>query len=213
MSKLRGGAALRCALRGINLKSIMLFRDAPPAIRDEGIDALLVDQIELAGGTVAEHLGLPFISVAAALPVNLHPSVPPVNLPWSHRVGIGARLRNRLGDAASERTFSGVLRTINRQRRAWGLPAARGMNDAFSPLAQIAQLPVALELPDRGLPRGFHHTGAWTDALARAPVDFPWSRLDGSRPLVYVSMGTLQNGILQTFRMIAEGAWGRAFSS
>ena len=208
LGQLTGPAALRCALRGIRLKSLMLFRDAPAAIRDEGIDALLIDQIELAGGTVAEHLGLPFVSVAAALPVNLDPSVPPVNLPWSHRAGIGAGLRNRLGNAACEWTFSGVLRTINRQRRAWGLPESRGMNDTFSGLAQVAQLPVALELPGRRLPPGFHHTGPWTDPEARAPVDFPWSRLDRSRPLVYVSMGTLQNGILRTFRIIAEACAG-----
>ena len=74
--------------------------------------------------------------------------------------------------------------------------------------AQVAQLPVALELPGRGLPPGFHHTGPWTDPEARAPVDFPWSRLDRSRPLVYVSMGTLQNGILRTFRIIAEACAG-----
>src|SRR5262245_52552435 len=113
LGKLNGPAALRCALRCIRLKSMMLFRDAPAAIREEGIDALLVDQLELAGGTVAEHLGLPLVSVAAALPVNLDPSVSPVNLPWSHRAGIGARLRNRLGNTACDWTFSGVLRTIN----------------------------------------------------------------------------------------------------
>ena len=208
LGKLKGPAALRCGLRGIRLKSLMLFRDAPAAICDEEIDGLIVDQIETAGGTVAEHLGLPFVSVAAALPVNLDPSVPPVNLPWLHRVGTGARLRNRLGNTACEWTFSGVVRTVNRQRRAWGLPAARGMNDTFSGLAQVAQLPVALELPGRGLPHGFHHTGPWTDPEARAPVDFPWSRLDQSRPLVYVSLGTLQNRILRTFRMIAEACAG-----
>ena len=38
---------------------------------------------------------------------------------------------------------------------------------------------------------------------------FPWSRLDPRRLLVYASMGTLQNGILQTFRMIAEACTGR----
>ena len=208
LGKLEGLAALRCGLRGIGLKAMMLFRDAPAAIRDEGIDALIVDQIELAGGTVAEHLGLPFVSVAAALPVNLDLSVPPVNLPWSHRVGIGARLRNRVGNAACEWIFSGVLRTINRQRRAWGLPPARGFNALFSGLAQVAQLPAALELPGRRLPPGFHHTGPWTDAAGRAPVDFPWSRLDPGRPLVYASMGTLQNGVLRTFRMIAEACAG-----
>src|SRR5262249_29170637 len=39
-------------------------------------------------------------------------------------------------------------------------------------------------------------------------VDFPWERLDPDRPLAYASMGTLQNGILRTFRMIAEACAG-----
>src|SRR5262249_28769570 len=58
VSKLKGLAALRCGLRGIERKALMLFRDAPAAIRDEGVDSLIVDQIEMAGGSVAEHLGL-----------------------------------------------------------------------------------------------------------------------------------------------------------
>ena len=39
-------------------------------------------------------------------------------------------------------------------------------------------------------------------------MDFPWSRLDPDRPLVYASMGTLQNGVLRTFRVIAEACAG-----
>jgi MGT family glycosyltransferase len=209
LCKLTGRAALRCGLRGIERKAMMLFRDAPAAIRDEGVDSLIVDQIEPAGGTVAEHLDLPFVSVAAALPVNLDPSVPPVNVPWSHRTGLGARLRNWVGNTVVERIFSGVVGTINRQRRAWGLPRLRNFNALFSDLAHVSQQPAALELPGRGLPPHFHHTGPWTDATGRAPVDFPWSRIDPDRPLVYASMGTLQNGILRTFRMIAEACAGR----
>src|SRR5262249_13490504 len=112
VAKLKGLAALRCGLRGITRKAVMLFPDAPAAIRAEGIAARLVDQIEMAGGTVAEHLGLPFVSVAAALPINLDPSAPPVTVPWRHRAGVWARLRNRLGNAASAWIFSGVLKTI-----------------------------------------------------------------------------------------------------
>jgi MGT family glycosyltransferase len=208
VGKLKGMAALRCGLRGIGRKALMLFRDAPAAIRDEGVDSLLVDQVEMAGGTVAEHLGLPFVSVAAALPINTDPSVPPVTFSWPHRVGVAARLRNRVGNAVSEWIFSGVLRTINRQRRAWKLPPARNLNALFSTLAQVSQLPAELELPRRRLPPSFLHTGPWTDPEARAPVDFPWSRLDPSRPLVYASMGTLQNGVLRTFRVIAEACAG-----
>jgi len=77
-----------------------------------------------------------------------------------------------------------------------------------SALTQVAQLPAALELPGRRLPPGFHHTGPWTDAEGRAQVEFPWQRLDPSRPLVYASMGTLQNRVLGTFRMIAEACVG-----
>jgi zeaxanthin glucosyltransferase len=118
--KLTGLAGMRCALRGIGQKAMMLFRDAPAAIQGAGVDSLNVDQIEMAGGTVAEHLGLPFVSVAAALPINLDVSVPPGNLPWPYGTGVRARLRNWLGNAACEWTYSGVVSTINRQRRAWG---------------------------------------------------------------------------------------------
>ena len=208
LGRLEGLAALQYFLRGLHRQTEMVFRDAPAAIHDEGIDALLIDQIETAGGTVAEHLKLPFVSVAAALPVNLDPNVPPCLFPWPHRPGLGARLRNRLGDAASEWIFSGILRTINRQRRAWGLPPARDLNALFSGLAQVSQLPAALELPGRRVPPHCHHTGPWTDAAGRAPVDFPWERLDPDRPLAYASLGTLQNGILRTFRMIAEACAG-----
>src|SRR4029077_16300386 len=135
-------------------------------------------------------------------------SVPPVIFPWSHRDGVGVRLRNRVGNAASEWIFSGVLRTINRQRRAWALPPARDVDSLFSRLAQVAQLPAAFDLPGRRTPPYLHHTGPWTDAAGRAPVDFPWSRLDPGRPLAYASMGTLQNGVLRTFRMIAEACAG-----
>src|SRR5262249_3787081 len=205
--KLEGLAALRNGIRGMVTKAQMVLRDAPAAIRDEGVDALIVDQIEQAGGTVAEHLGMPFVNVAAALPVNLDVSAPPVSFPWSHRAGLWtpwARLRNWIGNTATEVSFSRLVKTINEQRRAWRLPPINGFNGLSSALTQVAQLPAALELPGRRLPPGFHHTGPWTDAQGRAPVDFPWERIDRSRPLGYASMGTLQNRVLRTFRMIAE---------
>jgi zeaxanthin glucosyltransferase len=208
LGQLEGLAALRCGLQGIRRKAMMLFRDTPAAIRDEGVDSLIVDQVEMAGGTVAEHLGLPFVTAAAALPIEPDDNVPPVIFPWPHRTGVAARLRNRLGNAVSGWILSGVLRTINQQRREWGLPPARDIQSLFSKRAQVAQLPASLELPGRRTPPHFHHTGPWTDAEGRAPVDFPWTLLDPGRPLAYASMGTLQNGILQTFRVIAEACAG-----
>src|SRR5262245_18518024 len=139
--KLEGLAALRCGIRGMVIKSQMVLRDAPAAIRDEGVDALIVDQIEQAGGTVAAHMGLPYVNVAAALPVNLDVSAPPVSFAWSHRAGLWGRLRNWIGNTASEVPFSGLVGTINEQRRAWGLPPINGFNGLNSALTQVAQLP------------------------------------------------------------------------
>jgi hypothetical protein len=46
VGQLKGLAALQCGLRGIRRKAMMLFRDGPAAIFDEGVDSLLIDQIE-----------------------------------------------------------------------------------------------------------------------------------------------------------------------
>src|SRR5262249_35544728 len=121
---------------------------------------------------------------------------------------VAARLRNRVGNAAFEWISSGILRAINRQRRDWGLPPAGDLDSLFSRLAQVAQLPAALELSGRRLPPHVHHTGPWTAAAGGARVASPGPRLDPGRPLAYASMGTLQNGVLRTFRIIAEACAG-----
>src|SRR5260370_28325370 len=139
----------------------------------------------MAAGAVAERLVLPFVTVAAALPINLDVSVPPVNLPWPYGTGVRARLRNWVGNAACEWTFSGVVSTINRQRRAWGLPPVRNFNALFSGLAQVSQLPPPPELPGRRLPPHFHHSGPWTAAAGRSPHAFPRAGLDPGRAPVY----------------------------
>ena len=51
----------------------MECRELPDAIRAAGVEALLVDQMEPAGGAVAERLGLPFITVCNALLINRDP--------------------------------------------------------------------------------------------------------------------------------------------
>src|SRR5262245_66148598 len=67
LGRLTGRAALRCALRGVGWKTSMLFRDAPAALRDEGVDALIVDQVDLAGGNGAGRVGRPVVGLAAGL--------------------------------------------------------------------------------------------------------------------------------------------------
>jgi MGT family glycosyltransferase len=78
-------------------------------------------------------------------------------------------------------------------------------NSTVSPLLWVTQTPRDFDFdgaPD--LPQ-FHYSGPWHDGYGRIPVEFPWERLTGE-PIVYVSMGTLQNGVTETFRAIAASA-------
>src|SRR6516225_11363846 len=57
LSRLHGSRAMEFVFERIYQNSQMVLRDAPIAVRSEGVDALIVDQTEFAGGSVAEHLG------------------------------------------------------------------------------------------------------------------------------------------------------------
>jgi len=75
-------------------------------------------------------------------------------------------------------------------------------------LLQLAQLPRAFDFPRQRLAPHFHYVGRLADPSGREPllrnaVPFPWERLDG-RPLIYASLGTLQNGRPEVFAEIAQ---------
>lgn len=180
-----------------------VLRRAPDAVRSAGLDALLVDQHDLAAGSVAELLGLPFITISLSPPVYLNDFTPFSAFRWAPGTGYLARVRNHLGNAVVGSMLSPVMSTVNQQRREWGLPELRHVNDVFSKLAIITQLPEALEFPSPHRPAHIFYAGPFHDGEGRAKVDFPWHRLDG-RPLIYASMGTILTDMTWIFHIIAE---------
>jgi UDP:flavonoid glycosyltransferase YjiC (YdhE family) len=182
------------------------FRDGPGALRDAGADLLLVDTAEFGGDIIAERLGLPFVSVANALLPNLEPRVPPPLWGWLPSRAPWARARDYLGYLAVRWVTRPLRQVLADQRSAWGLPPKDDLNAWLSPLAQLSQQPPEFEFPRR-LPPQFHFCGPFQDPAARAPVPFPFDALDG-RPLVYASMGTVQNRLLWVFRTIAGACAG-----
>jgi zeaxanthin glucosyltransferase len=202
LGRLAGFAALRFTIRAVAATTAMECRDLPGAIRAAGVEALLVDQMEPAGGAVAERLGLPFVTVCNALLINRDPTAPPPFTPWAYTNAGWARLRNRVGYAISDRLTKPISDAVSNYRREWKLPALASPDDSFSRLAQICQMPRAFDFPRTTLPPAFHYVGPLRGRLQRT-VDFPWERLDG-RPLVYASLGTLQNSREPLFRTFAE---------
>ncbi len=204
LGQLSGLAALRFTVRAVAKTTELICRDAPKAVRDAGVDMLLVDQTEPAGGSVAEHLGIPFVTVCNALALNREPDVPPPFSPWNYRESAWARLRNRIGYAASDRILAPVRRVLADHRQRWKLPAHQGPDDSYSRLAQISQQPREFDFPRRLLPSCFHYVGPLRSP-ERQKVEFPWQRLDG-RPLVYCSLGTLQNSKTNLFQCFVEAS-------
>ncbi|MET1085208.1 MAG: nucleotide disphospho-sugar-binding domain-containing protein, partial [Burkholderiales bacterium] len=67
----------------------------------------------------------------------------------------------------------------------------------------VSQQPAALEFPRTKLPEHVKFVGPLRLPGGYPPVPFPWERLD-NRPLIYASLGTLQNRVAGTFRIIAK---------
>jgi zeaxanthin glucosyltransferase len=209
LGQLDGLAALRFTIQAIRRTTEMICRDAPDAIRDHAIDALLVDQTEPAGGTVAERLAIPFVTVCNALALNRESEVPPPFTGWPYRRNPWVRTRNRLGYAVSDRIMRPITRIVGRYRKKWDLSPLQTPESSFSTLAQISQTPAAFDFPRRELPQHFHYVGPLRRPTLRV-IPFPWEKLDG-RPLIYASLGTLQNAKEQIFRCFAEACRGLDF--
>jgi zeaxanthin glucosyltransferase len=212
LGELDGLPALKFSIAFFLAESAMLIREAPIAIQSAGVEALIIDQISLSVGTVADRLKLPFVTVYNALLLNREPGVPPFSTTWAYQDNVTARLRNRLGNALIARLTNPLWQLIVQQREAWQLPPQENREAAVSQLAQICQMPAALDFPRKNLPTCLHYIGQ-----LQAPVspesansslgDFPWERLTG-QPLIYASLGTLQNRNWQIFESIATACEG-----
>lgn len=206
LGRLQGWQALRFTIDAVRRTTEMICRDLPEAVRRGGVEALLVDQTEPAGGSVADYLGMPFITVCNALLLNRDPYVPPPFTPWDYQKSFRARARNAIGYAVSDRLLAPVKHVLTGYRRRWKLPRLKSGDDSWSKLAQISQQSAEFDFPRQSLPGNFHFVGPLRDPAPRR-VGFPWERLDG-RPLIYASLGTLQNGKEAIFRVFAKACAG-----
>ena len=201
MGKMSGLSAMRFAFRTVQLANEMICRDAPGALQEAGVELLLVDQGEPMGGTVAEFLDIPFISICCGLPINREASIPPYFTPWQYHNSWWARSRNQFGYAIFDTLSRSIAKQITQKRQQWKLPAYRHPDDAFSQLAQISQIPAEFDFPHRALPKCFHYTGSFRKSSTRS-VPFPYEQLT-NQPLIYASMGTIQNRQQEIFDSIA----------
>ncbi|MGB8030952.1 MAG: glycosyltransferase [Terracidiphilus sp.] len=206
LGEMTGVEVLRFTMGRVCNTARMVLRDGLEAVRNANLDALLVDEADMANN-IAECLGLPFVSLALIPPMVNDNRFPPFYFGWSGSQRWWSRLRNEIAIRVLTRVAKPIFAVVNEYRVAWGLNVGRVPGEGLSKLAQIAQLPRALEFEIDPPPPHLYYTGPFVDAAQRPPIDFPWDRLDG-RPLIYASLGTLQNQSREKFRMIADACAG-----
>jgi len=199
-----GTAALRYRIQRTIRDMEMFLRESPAAIAHAGIDALIIDEIALAGPTVAEMLRLPYFVISTSVPHNFGWSAPRRIAPPK---SFFTRVQSALLEISVVRMRGPVRHRLDAYRRQAGLGPIRKIKKVFPELAHITQLPQCLDFARSGLSANFYYTGPFVDEAVRVAVAFPWERLDGRR-LVYASLGTTLKSESDTFHLIAEACDG-----
>ena len=207
LGKLSDREALKYTIQALSNAANVLLRDAPKAIKEAEVEAILVDQASSEGGTVAEFLDIPFISICSAVVLNREESVPPYFTTWEYNPAWWGRLRNRLGYRILNRLGKPITEVIHRYRQEWKLPIQSSPNERYSQLAQISQQPAELEFPREELPQWFHFTGPYHSPVGREVPGFPYEKLT-EQSLIYASMGSVLGSKQEIFRCIAEACNG-----
>ena len=206
ISRMQGEDALKFAIRGLVAQSEAMVKSLPKVVKANRIDALLLDTVLFYLELGAIQLGIPYIHVSNALHFDYTGFTPLSIYNWPHENTPAALARNRQGVIEFTKMlaegYAGLQAFAKRAELKvdWEDPGS-----TLSPLASISQTPEAFDFENSNWPSQFHHTGPFHDGKGRPTVPFPWERLTGE-PLIYASMGTLQNGNEEVFRIIAKAA-------
>jgi UDP:flavonoid glycosyltransferase YjiC (YdhE family) len=182
----------------------VICRELPGALDRLAPDALIIDQTDAASSLVATALGIPFVNIANALPLNLEPAVPPPVLSWAYDPSAKGLRRNRGGYRVARLVERPVTKVIRRHAERLGRPDIRFADETWSSRAQITQCVRGLDFPREQLPASFHYVGPFRGS--DKPLDFELPA-DG-KPLLFCSLGTLQGSRAGIFRSVAAAAAG-----
>ena len=199
-----GLLGIRKVIADMAAASDMLCRELPAALTASGVDALLCDQMEGAGGVVAQALNMPYASIACALSINRADDIPLPVMPFRYAATPRARSVYRHSAKVYDWFMLPHTRVLREQAQRLGqLPSGR-LHDWLSPAAQISQSLPEFEFTTHAPFTGLHHVGPLRvsgDGTSEALPD----DIDPARPFVFVSLGTLQGGRLRLLRRIARG--------
>src|SRR5215813_8525614 len=185
-----------------------LFESLPDTLSKARVDVIVLDQYQPYVELIPMHLRMPFAQVSNALHVDYTGRTPICFVDWPYQTGVDALARNLEGVRRARMLLEPVTATAQNYARKVGLSVDwDNPHSTLSPLGWVTQCPREFDFgPAPGFPQ-FHYAGPFHDGRGRMDFDFPWQQLTGE-PVVYASMGTLQNGLIDIFRSITQAAVG-----
>jgi zeaxanthin glucosyltransferase len=209
LSQLSGEDALRFTVNTM-MKGYTssLFKSLPDTLSKARVDGIVLDQYQPYVELIPMHLRMPFVHVSNALHVDYTGRTPICFMDWQNETGVDAIARNIEGVRRSRKLLEPCTAMAQSYASEVGLSVDWiNPHSTLSPLAWVTQCPRGFDFgcaPD--FPQ-FHYAGPFHDGSGRMDFDFPWQQLTGE-PIVYASMGTLQNGLADIFRSITQAAIG-----
>jgi MGT family glycosyltransferase len=209
LRSLEGREALEFTMHALAKATRRAIDRLPEALAAAGVDALVLDEVLWCVGLVPMHLGMPYVHVSNALTFDFSGNTPLCSYPWPHETTTEGLARNQEG----LRQFADIAESYRSVGRDYAKQVGLDIDwaDPFATISQrawLTQTPKAFDFQSSHWPQHYHHTGPFHDGHGRIPSDFPWARLTGE-PLIYASMGTLQNGLEPIFSTIAEAVGER----
>lgn len=181
-----------------------VFHRLPTKLVEAGVDGLVIDTAHFFIELVPMHLGLPYVHVWNVLNVDMSGATPNCLFSWPPERTPEAIARNVKGLEMFGAMLAPVAAAAMLYVEKTGLQIDwSDATSTTSKLAILSQIPREFDYPHIPWPPQFHYTGPFHDEGGRAPVDFPWVRLNG-KPLIYASLGTLVNGLEEVYRTILK---------
>ena len=209
LSQLSGEDALRFTVNTMMKGyTASLFESLPDTLSKAGVDGIVLDQYQPHVELIPMHLRMPFVHVSNALHVDYTGRTPICFTDWHDETGVDALARNIEGIRRTRKLLEPVTAVAESYATEVGLSVDwNNPHSTLSPLAWITQCPREFDFGDAPDFPQFHYAGPFHDGRGRIDFDFPWQQLTG-KPIVYASMGTLQNGLIDIFRSITQAAIG-----
>jgi zeaxanthin glucosyltransferase len=203
VSRLKGEEGLQFTVNAVAALNEVKWRTLPDLLSSTRIDALVVDNYDFYGEIVPMRIGMPYAIVSNALHFDYSGHTPLCVYDGVHENTAEAIKRNRQGVSKFTQMLIGSnAELIAKAERAgiranWADPSS-----LFSDRPWITQCPREFDFESSHWPKQFHYAGPFHDGKGRPDFPFPWDQLTGE-PIVYASMGTVQNGNPDLFSTIA----------